>query len=400
MSTAASSLAAALGHGIGAPRVFFAPGRVNLMGAHLDYNGGAVMPMALDRGTLVAARLVEGGVVRLASQREAGRFEGRIDALPDRATGRWFDYPLGVLRQLAERLPRGRGVELCFGGDLPIGAGLSSSASICVATALALEALAVGGPLAVGPRAELRRDLALRLVELALVAERSFVGVQCGIMDPHAVALGRPGHLLWLDCRDRRHEHVPLDGRRYAIGVVDTRVRRDLAAGEFNVRVAQCNELLARLAPRVPGARWLRDVPREHFDAEVGHLPDVLARRGRHVFDEFERTERSRAALQAGDVALVGRLMVATHHSLRDAYEVSIPELDTVVETAIAVPGVLGARLTGAGFGGCCVVLLERGCEEALRNAVTHAFERRHGHAPGVEFFAGGAGPHERALDA
>jgi galactokinase len=377
------------------PRLFFAPGRVNLMGAHLDYNGGAVMPMALDRGTVVAARPLDAGVVRFSSLRESGVFEGRMESLPERAVGRWFDYPLGVLRQFADQWPTGQGVEFVFGGDLAIGAGLSSSASICVATGLAATAL-------VQPDAErwsrergLPRELARRLVDVALEAERNFVGVRCGIMDPHAVALGRSGHLLWLDCRDRRFEHVPLDTARHTIGVVDSRVRRELAAGEFNARVSQCAQLLERLAVHVPGARWLRDVPREVFDAQLPSLPALLAARGRHVFGEFERTARSREALLAGDAALVGRLMVETHASLRQHYEVSTPELDSIVDLATSVSGVLGARVTGAGFGGACVVLLERGCEDALRNALVEPFTRRHHHAPGVEFFAGGVGPHE-----
>jgi galactokinase len=377
------------------PRLFFAPGRVNLMGAHLDYNGGAVMPMALDRGTVVAARYLGGGEVRLSSLRESGVFEGRMERLPERAVGRWFDYPLGVLRQFAHEWPAGRGVELVFGGDLAIGAGLSSSASICVATGLAAAALVRGDSELVPRAGGLPIELARRLVDVALEAERNFVGVRCGIMDPHAVALGRAGHLLWLDCRDRRFEHVPLDAGRYAIGVVDSRVRRELAAGDFNERVAQCAALLERLSTRAPGARWLRDVPREVFDAALPSLPPVLAARGRHVFGEFERTSRSREALLAGDAALVGRLMVQTHGSLREHYEVSTPELDSIVELATSVDGVLGARVTGAGFGGACVVLLERGREEALRAALIEPFAQRHGYEPGVEFFSGGSGPHE-----
>jgi galactokinase len=382
------------------PRLFFAPGRVNLMGAHLDYNGGAVMPMALDRGTVVAARLLAGREVRLSSLRESGVFEGHMDRLPERAVGRWFDYPLGVLRQFASEWPAGRGVELVFGGDLAIGAGLSSSASICVATGLAATALVRGDAGTWSREHGLASDVARRLVDVALEAERNFVGVRCGIMDPHAVALGRPGQLLWLDCRDRRFEHVPLDTARYCVGVVDSRVRRELAAGEFNERVAQCGALLERLAAHVPGAQWLRDVPREVFDAALPTLPAVLAARGRHVFGEFERTTRSRQALLAGDAALVGSLMVQTHTSLRENYEVSTPELDSIVELATSVRGVLGARVTGAGFGGACAVLLERGCEEALREALVEPFTRRHGHAPGVEFFAGGAGPHEIEVSA
>ncbi|QDU85560.1 Galactokinase [Planctomycetes bacterium Pla163] len=377
-----------------AARLFFAPGRVNLMGAHLDYNGGPVMPMPVDRGTLVAARPNGLGRVRLASLREPGVFDS--DALPTTVTGAWYDYPIGVLAQYraADRPGSSEGLDLVFGGDLPIGAGLSSSASICVATALALhgcsgERVPLGTAERVGPK------LGLQLVEEALQAERGHVGVQCGIMDPFAVGLGRPGHLLWLDCRDRSHEHVPLDTERYLVGIVDTGVRRELAAGAFNERVAQCAALFDQLRSTDASEAWLCDVPRARFDDALGGLSDELVRRGRHVFGELERTHAARTALVRGDVAGFGRAMTASHESLRDDYQVSTPELDTLVDAATAVPGVLGSRLTGAGFGGCTVVLLEREARDELVEAVGRAYRARFGREPVTEFFGGGDGPHE-----
>lgn len=377
-----------------AARLFFAPGRVNLMGAHLDYNGGPVMPMPVDRGTLVAARPNSDGRVRLASLREDGVFDS--DQLPNAVTGAWYDYPIGVLAQLRadDGASRAEGIDLIFGGDLPIGAGLSSSASICVATALALHGCS-GEPVPRGAASRVAPELGLRLVEEALQAERGHVGVQCGIMDPFAVGLGRPGHLLWLDCRDRSHEHVPLDTARYLVGIVDTGVRRELAAGAFNERVAQCSALFDRLRSSVGKEAWLCDVPRPRFDAARADLPDELLRRGRHVFGELERTHAARAALVRGDVAGFGRAMTESHHSLRDDYQVSTPELDTLVEAATAVPGVLGSRLTGAGFGGCTVVLLEREARDELVAAVGQAYRARFGRDPVAEFFGGGDGPHE-----
>ncbi|MEZ5979404.1 MAG: galactokinase [Planctomycetota bacterium] len=369
------------------PRAFHAPGRVNLMGAHLDYNGGAVMPMAIDRGTLALVRATRSGRVRLASVRERGEFDAPLDALPDAPTGRWYDYPIGVVRQLRDRFAGGSGIDVLFAGDLPIGAGLSSSASICVVTALGVDRVLGGDS---GPS---------EWIERALASERGFVGVQCGIMDPFAVGLGRPGHLLWLDCSDRSTEHVPLDAGRYAVGIVDSGVRRELAAGEFNVRVAQCGELLAILRGRDESVRWLRDVDPGAFERSRSSLPEVLVRRGEHVFGEFVRTGEARAALARGDVARFGSLMTQSHASLRDCYEVSIPELDTIVDAATDVPGVLGARLTGAGFGGCCVVLLERGATESLAEDVERTFMQRHGHRPTISFFAGGEGPREVATD-
>jgi len=381
-----------------AARRFFAPGRVNLMGAHLDYNGGPVMPMPVDRGTVVVARRTTTGRVRLLSTREAGRFDA--EALPDGASGAWFDYPVGVLRQVRGAWPRGAGVDLAFGGDLPIGAGLSSSASICIATALVVDALfgAEDGREDRGADEagdEAGDEAAARRVERALAAERDFVGVQCGIMDPYAVGFGRPGHLLWLECRSRRFEHVPLDPARYLVGVVDSGVRRELAAGEFNLRVEQCGAVRDALRERAPGLEWLCDAPRGDFDALEPALAREVAARGRHVFDELERTLAARRALEAGDAAAFGAAMTRSHASLRENFEVSTPELDALVDAATAVPGVLGSRLTGAGFGGCTVVLLERAARERLVEAVEERYRARFGRTPAIEFFAGGDGPHE-----
>lgn len=370
-----------------APSVVFAPGRVNLMGAHLDYNGGPVLPTAIDRGTLVAIAPRADRRIRFASTLEAGGFEGELSGLPEERTGTWVDYPLGVAREfvalLRERgsLEEAGGFDVLFGGNLPIGAGLSSSASICVGAAYALDRLWGLG---------LER---LELVHAALRAERGFVGVQCGIMDPYAVGLARPGHLLWLDCKDASFEHLPLDGEQLAVAVADTGVRRELAAGEFNRRVAECAEAFERLAPHAPGARCLRDVPVEVLEAHAEELPPSVRRRAEHVLHEVARTFRAREALLAGDAEEFGRMMSAAHRSLRDLYEVSCPELDRIVDDALAVPGVLGARLTGAGFGGCAVVLCRRGCEEPLVARLVAGFEAAFGRAPEIDFYAGDPGP-------
>jgi galactokinase len=363
-----------------APRLFFAPGRVNLMGAHLDYNGGPVMPTAIDRGTYLAVRTRADGVVRLASLVEHGQAELDVARLPKRPLGVWHDYPAGVLRALSHRLPPGVGFDLLYGGNLPIGAGLSSSASICVVTALALSEV-----LGLGLTPE-------DWVEVALQAERGFVGVQCGIMDPFAVGCSRPGHLLWLDCLDRSYEHVPLDADRVAVATADTGVRRELAGGTFNQRVSECEQLCRALAP---GARYLRELDAELFWSREAELPPALAARGRHVFSELARAFKAREALQGGDVGTFGRLMTESHASLRRDFEVSIEELDSLVELASEVPGFLGSRLTGAGFGGCTVILLERGAEDALREALEVGYLERFGRRPTVRTFAGDPGPRE-----
>jgi galactokinase len=370
--------------GAGAPpRLFFSPGRINLMGAHLDYNGGPVMPMALDRGTYFALRPRQDDRVTLVSTLEEGRFSAPLTALPQGAEGRWYDYPLGVLVHLVRHASAGVGADVLFGGNLPIGAGLSSSASICVGSAFAFRALW-------GRAADLTA-----CIESALWGEREFVGVQCGIMDPYAVALSRPGHVLWLDCRDASHEHLPLDSDGLLVAVVDTGIRRELAKGDFNRRVEECRAAFALLRARAPAAEVLCDVEAHVVDELATELGPLLTRRARHVVEEVARTRAARAALIAGDHAAFGRCISATHTSLRDLYEVSVPELDCIVESALEHPGVLGARLTGAGFGGCAVVLLRREAAEGLAERIEHAFDRRFGRRPAVFFFRSDAGPRE-----
>jgi galactokinase len=375
----------------GEPRLFFAPGRVNLMGAHLDYNGGPVMPTAIDRGTFLAVRERRDARVRFASTLDGAQaeLEVELDRLPERRAGRWSDYPLGVLREvvaLAEAQgARGHGLDVLFGGNLPVGAGLSSSASICVAAACALDAVWGLGL----PRIE--------IVHAALRAERGFVGVQCGIMDPYAVGLARQRSLLWLDCKDRSSEYLPLDHERLTIAVADTLVRRELAQGAFNERVAQCRAAFDALRQHQPDATCLRDVRYETLRAHEHELEPAWARRAHHVLSEVARTFAARDALRRGDARGFGAEMVRAHESLRALFEVSVPELDVLVASAVATPGVHGARLTGAGFGGCVVVLLQRGAEEDLEARLGQDFARAFGREPVVAFFGGDAGPREIA---
>ncbi|MCC6407726.1 MAG: galactokinase [Planctomycetes bacterium] len=367
----------------GKVRLFFAPGRVNLMGAHLDYNGGPVMPMAIDRGTFVALRPRKDRLLVMRSTSESGEFRFDLDAAPRAATGNWVDYPLGVALEVFRESPRAVGLEVLFGGNLPVGAGLSSSASICVGTAFSLDK--VWG-LELTPFAR---------VEAALRAERQFVGVQCGIMDPYAVGLAKRGHLLWLDCKDASIEHLPIDHRAVRIAVADTGVRRELAAGAFNQRVTEARRAFEALRGFVPGSTHLRDVSSAVFASHADELDPVLRARARHVVHEVERTFAARDALLSGDVERFGRAMFETHVSLRDHYQVSVPELDCLVEAAAREPGVLGARLTGAGFGGCVVMLLRAGAEVEVAERVSRAFEQAFQRPARIEVFRGDPGPRE-----
>lgn len=377
---------AVFGDAPAAVRAFFAPGRVNLMGAHLDYNGGPVMPMAIDRGTFVVVRKRGDRRVRMASTIEQGTLDVDLDALPPARAGRWSDYPLGVLRILQARGRRCVGIDILFGGNLPVGAGLSSSASICVAAALALDRA-----WDLGLEARERVDVAYR-------AEREFVGVRCGIMDPFAVGLAQPGKLLWLDCKDVTYEHVALDQGSVLVAVADSGVRRELAQGAFNQRVAEAAAVFELLRPHAAGATVLRDVPLEVLERREGTLQPELARRARHVLEEVARTFAARRSLLAGDIAGFGAQMLASHRSLRDLYEVSAPELDELVDAAARTPGVLGARLTGAGFGGCVVVLLRREASPGALEEIAARFESRFGRRPPVQVYGGDAGPREIAV--
>ena len=375
--------------GSGPIRLFFSPGRVNLFGGHLDYNGGPVMPTAIDRGTFLAARPRTDRRVRIASTLDGRGLEVDLDRLPSSRVGRWVDYPLGVVIDVARRArglgrsERLHGLDVLYGGNLPIGAGLSSSASICVGTAYLLDRV---WELGLGADERVRS---------ALRAERGFVGVQCGIMDPFAVGYARPGHLLWLDCKDETFEHLPLDFARLSILIADTGVQRELAASAFNERVEQCREAFRLLVPHAPGATCLRDVPPEVVEEHERELPAVLARRARHVAGEVVRTFAARRALLEGDLVRLGSLMSATHASLRDHYECSCPELDLLAQAALGCPGAYGARLTGAGFGGCAVILAARGSEAVVGEHLRARFAERFGRSIDVDAFGGDDGPRE-----
>jgi len=346
------------------------------------------MPMAIDRGTFFAVRGRDDGRARIASTLD-GATQGLdladLVRSPEPRSGTWVDYPLGVVLRLLRAGRASGGFDVLIGGNLPIGAGLSSSASVCIGTAYALTSL--WGEVAAPEE----------LIEVALWAEREFVGVKCGIMDPYAVTLTRPGHILWLDCADRRVEHLPLDPDSVTIAVADTGVRRELARGEFNQRVAQCARAFEVLHRRQPEARCLAQVRRETLEESAHELEPVVFRRALHVLTETARAHDAREALLAGDLLRFGRNMTSAHASLRELYDVSIEELDVLVDAALDWDGVLGARLTGAGFGGCVVAAVTSGHRAGLREHLTERYRKRFDSEPTVEFFRGGSGPREVA---
>jgi galactokinase len=359
--------------------VAFAPGRVNLIGEHTDYNDGFVLPAAVDRGVAVAARRVAGDTFTLhaADLGESCTFSAHTLARdPAHA---WADYFKGVVWALAQR---GLDLPACAAvitGDLPQGAGLSSSAAYEVATTLLLSTL---GGFGLSP---------LEIAQLARAAENGFVGVACGIMDQMASVFGEPGRALFLDCRSLAHEPVALPAG-LEIVVVNSGVRHSLASSAYNERRAACEEGVRSLAAARPGVRALRDVSPDDEAQLFARLPPVVRRRCRHVVSENARVGDAVAALRAGDTARLATVMAASHASLRDDYEVSCPELDLLVELAQPLPGCHGARLTGAGFGGCTVNLVETAAVASFSEAVAAGYRSRTGQAPELYVFAPSAG--------
>jgi galactokinase len=351
-------------------RVVHAPGRVNLIGEHTDYNEGLVLPAAIDLGISIALipsddRRVE---MTLAGTGERAGFD--LDAIGPKSGG-WIDYVAGTAWAMAEAGLPTQGFRGLLSSDLPPGAGLSSSAAIELAAAWAMS----GGDRPPG-------DM-MRLAQTAQRAENRYVGVACGLMDQFAVAFGRAEHAVWLDCRTLEHRTVPLP-RGTRLVICHSGSPRKLAASEYNARRADCDRAVARLAGLDPTVVSLRDVDRELLATGRDLLDDAAYRRARHVVGENDRVMTMIAALEAGDLDTVGEVLAVSHISLRDDYEVSSPALDALVDIAGTVPGVIGARLTGAGFGGCTVNLVHDDAVAALRGAIEDQYPSRTGLTPRV----------------
>ncbi len=345
-----------------------APGRVNIIGEHTDYNDGFVLPMAIDRAVFIACRLVAEPTVRVCSLDfgETREFDLRDVAQLKPAGDHWLEYLKGTAWALQEAGHALRGWEGVLAGDVPVGAGLSSSAAVELAAARAFAAVA-------GLQWE-----ASAMARLGQRAENEWVGVNCGIMDQMISAAGRAGHALLLDCRSLEGALVPLP-RGVAVVVLDTGTRRGLVDSAYNERRAQCEA-----AARFFGVEALRDVDEATFAERMRALDETTRMRARHVVGENARTLRAAAAMRAGDVAALGRLMDDSHRSLRDDFAVSSPALDAMVECARTESGCYGARMTGAGFGGCAVALVQQGVAGVFSLATAASYEKATGHEPSV----------------
>lgn len=351
------------------PLLVRAPGRVNLIGEHTDYNDGFVLPAAIDRAVYVAASPTARNRIRCYAV-QYGEEDGFDPQAIERSTERpWANYVRGVAAAVVSRGLNLAGADLLIHSDLPQGSGLSSSAALEVA---------------VGYTLQLLNDFNLLGEELALLAqgaENSFVGVQCGIMDQFVVALGEIDHALLIDCRDLSYRAVPLPNDVRLV-VCDSQVRRSLDSSEYNERRAECEAAVEHLQRHLPQISALRDLSLADLHQQRHMLDERLYARAHHVVSENERTLAAVAALEAGDLPACGALMNASHRSLRDDFAVSIPELDLLAETAQQVAGCYGSRLTGAGFGGCTISLVAVEAVERFSEQVTLTYSRETGMEP------------------
>ena len=351
----------------GAPaQLFSAPGRVNLIGEHTDYNEGFVLPMAIERRTYVAGAANGSARVRVKSLTLGQSFELDLEHPGPKRRGTWLDYVEGTARALLDRGFSVAGCDLLIDSDVPTGAGVSASAALELSVGIAL--------------AMLSGSVEPDRVKLALAgqaAEHQYVGTMCGIMDQYIAAMGQEDAALLIDCRTLETKSVPLRLGEVSVLVCDTRVKHELSSSEYNLRRAECQRASEILAKVLPGIRSLRDVSVADFAKYATELPGVVRSRCRHVVTENARTLAAADALAAGDLPAMGKLMSESHVSLRDDYQVSCEELDVAVDVVSSEAGVYGSRMTGGGFGGCTLSLVDDDAVERVGRVVKESFATR-----------------------
>ena len=347
---------------------FHAPGRVNIIGEHTDYNGGYVLPCAINMGTTALLRRRDDDLMRFASCNFDLAVDTR-DTAYDKAHD-WANYPKGMVHLMHQKGYDIGGFEVLFYGDLPNGAGLSSSASIEIVTGMALNELF---------------DCRIKPVDMALLAQRcenEYIGVNCGIMDQFVIAVGKKNEAVFLNCGTLDYRAVPLNLGEYRIVIMNTNKRRALADSKYNERRGECEAAVAALRGGID-IRNLTDVSFVDFEAHAHLIKDeATRRRARHVITENRRVVDAADAIATGDLHELGRLMTASHESLKDDYEVTGVELDTIVEEALKIPDTLGARMTGAGFGGCAIALVRADGADDFVAEVKRGYMSKIGYAP------------------
>lgn len=363
------------------PLVYRAPGRVNLIGEHTDYNLGFVLPMALDMACYTAIAPGQDGKLRIYSQNLNDEFPIDVTAIASvKPSGAWHDYVIGVARELVLAGHEIGPAQLLIRSEVPAGSGLSSSAALEIATAVAL----------LGSRHMSGIDLA----QLGQRAESTFVGMPCGIMDQYASVFGREHSAIQIDCRSLKHEYVSLPENVRVIAV-NSMVKHELGSSAYRERVRECKEAVEALAKLDGSIKSLRDVPLEFFTRVQEDVPPVPRQRARHIISETQRVVDFAAAAKVHDLGEMGKLFVASHRSMQFDYEISCEEIDFLVDAALTVPGVYGARMTGGGFGGCTVNLVAPESVDKFRNDLGSAYRAKYQIEP--VFYdcepAAGAGP-------
>lgn len=355
------------------PSFYFSPGRINLIGEHTDYNGGHVFPAAISFGTYALASKRQDNQIRFYSENfpDSGIIECTIDALDFNAVDTWANYPKGIIQGIIQNGANlSHGLDILFYGNIPNGAGLSSSASIELVTSV------------------LTNDLfnlsfeRLDLIKLGQQVENNYIGVSSGIMDQFAVGNGRKDHAMLLDCQTLQFEYAPLNLRDYSIVIMNTNKRRTLSTSNYNERNAECQAALKNLQTSL-NIQYLCDVTTDQFEAHVHLIQNSIHRkRAKHVIYENARTKQAYQALQQNDLKKFGQFMNESHLSLQHDFEVTGKELDTIVHTAWEHPGVIGARMTGAGFGGCAIAIVENEQVEPLKMKILEVYVEKIGYEP------------------
>ena len=358
--------------GIPAEKQFFAPGRVNLIGEHTDYNGGNVFPCAIDKGTYGLVKKRDDRKFRMYSENFAdlGIMEFTLDELTNEKKHDWANYPKGVIKMFLEAGQKiDSGFDILFSGNIPNGAGLSSSASIEMLTAIVLKDLF---NLSIDP---------VEMAQLGKKTENLFIGVNSGIMDQFAVAMGKKDNAILLDCNTLKYDYVPVVLKDEVIVIANTNKRRGLADSKYNERRAECDEALAELQTKLP-IKALGELSIEDFEANKDLIKSpIRQKRAKHAVYENQRTLKAQKELSAGNLAEFGKLMNQSHISLRDDYEVTGVELDTLAALAWEQPGVVGSRMTGAGFGGCTVSIVKKDKVDDFIKNVGEAYKNKIGYA-------------------
>lgn len=350
------------------PAIYRAPGRVNLIGEHTDYNLGFVFPIAIEMACYIAIAPANHGYLRIFSREMGERFELDVESIAStKPAGNWSDYIVGVAQQLVACGFEIQSSDLYVTSEVPVGSGLSSSAALEIASAFTM----LGS----------RKMEPLEIAQLGRRAETQFVGMPCGIMDQYTSVFGRRGSAIQIDCRSLQHEYVPLPPEARIVAV-NSMVKHELGTSAYRERVAECQAAVTAIQAADQGVQSLRDVSLEFFEQIEDGIPAIARRRARHVISENQRVLDFAAAARARDLAEMGRLFIASHRSMQHNYEVSCEEIDFLVDTAIKIPGVYGSRMTGGGFGGCTVNLIAPSAVGTFREQIGNAYQQRYQRTP------------------